>query len=58
MTLQSFSCNRLWHRKNKSMMTSLQDQAEGETGFYAGEALFQTQIALMTVEKNTTLLLV
>lgn len=40
------------------MMTSLQDQAEGETGFYAGEALFQTQIALMTVEKNTTLLLV
>ena len=34
-------------------MTLLQDQAEEETGFYAGEALFQTQIASMTAEENT-----
>lgn len=35
------------------MMTSLQDLAEGETRFYGGEALFQTQIALMTAGENT-----
>lgn len=30
------------------MMISRQDPAEGEAGFHAGEAPFQTQIALMT----------
>lgn len=42
-----------WRRKHKSGMTSLQDPGEEETRFYAGEALFQTQIALMTAEENT-----
>ena len=36
-------------------MTLLQDSAEEETRFYAGEALFHTQIALMTAEENTDL---
>lgn len=45
--------NRLWNHKNKIMTTSLQDPAKGETRFYAGEALFQTQIALMTAGENT-----
>lgn len=48
-----FHGNRLWHRKNKIMMTSLQDQTEGETEFYAGEAFFPTQTALMTAGENT-----
>lgn len=47
-----FHGSRLWHRKNKIKTTSLQDQAEGEARFYAGEALFQTQMALMTAGEN------
>lgn len=43
-----FHGNRLWPRKNKMMMTSRQDLAEGEAGFHAGVAPLQTQIALMT----------
>ena len=30
----------------------MQDSGEEETRFYAGEALFQTQIALMTAEEK------
>lgn len=47
-----FHGNRLWHHKNKIMMTSLQDQTEGETKFCAGETLFQTQIAFMIAGEN------